>query len=146
MIDEKYLTKRFISHAINNMNVSDKLVRRLSDKSVCFFGIDYFFEIGGDEIDVKVELVDPQEKKAFNDYLGKVLEPTFWKKGFLIHLKKVRDDYKSYLHNLRAEINGNGNYHFRAELKTKNRDNAFFAVFNNIVRPVNLYNDERARE
>lgn len=146
MIDGEYFAGRTVFHAINEMNVSDKIVRRNSPNKVVFYGIDYVFNVSGDELDILVEHVDSKEQKSFNDYLERTQEKNFWDKDFLIHIKQKRNEFKGYIANLRLEKNGNGHYHFKAKLKTKSEDKAFFAVFNNIIRVANLYNDPRIRE
>ena len=145
MIDEEYIIGRTISHLVNNCKIAKNKVTRPSKKCISYFGTDYFFSMERDNIDIEVERVDVEENEDFNNFLERTKSKEFWNKDFLDYFRRQKNKYRKYLENLRLELNGVGHYHFKAGLKTKSEDNAFFGVFYNMIRVANLYNDLRTR-
>lgn len=121
-------------------------IRRISDKIVNIQGIHFGFYTEKKQfektfLDVVVEPL--ADKKDFDKHIENIQTRNFWNQEGLEHLKKQKNKYTKYLENLKIELNGEGNYHFKGILNTNNDDKAFYAVMNRIIRPVWLYLDER---
>ncbi len=138
MINGEYFASRTIKHLVPVIDESgikqcEGRFKRVSPKSVNLDGIIFDFEVCGRELDV---LIEKKYIEGFDEKIKSIRTKEFWKNKALSYLKKQKDKYKGFLRNLSLEENGSGNYHFTADLGTKNEDKAFFAVLNCIIKPI----------
>lgn len=146
MINGSYLASRLVEHAIDEMGVPPKNVSRYSDSRTDFYGLEYIFNADAGGFDIEIEPLDLQELEGFNKFLKSTQEKDFWTKGFLQKLDKKRRRYRRHLGNLTLDLNGDNHYHFKGKFNTKNKDDAFFAILNNVVKVAALYRDPRIRQ
>ena len=138
MINGEYFAGRTIEHlvpVIDELGIKqcESRFKRISPKSDSLDGIIFNFDVYKGKLDVSIERADV---KDFDEKIRATRTNEFWKNKALSYLKKQKDKYKRLLRNLSLEENGSGNYHFTANLGTKNEDKAFFAVLNCIIKPV----------
>ena len=138
MINGEYFASRTIAHlvpAIDSLGTKqcEGRFKRISPKSNNLDGIIFNFDVFEEELDV---LIERGEIEDFDKKIRATITNEFWKNKSLDYLRRQKDKYKGFLRNLSLKENGSGNYHFKANLNTKNEDKAFFAVLNCIIKPV----------
>lgn len=138
MINAEYFAGRIIKHlapVIDDLGTKqcESRFKRVSQKSVNLDGIIFDFEVCEEELDVAIERKDIER---FDEKIKSIKTTEFWKDKSLSYLRQQKNKYQEYLKNLKLEKNGSGNYHFIADLCTKNEDKAFFALLNCIIKPI----------
>lgn len=138
MINGEYFASRIIEHLVPVIDEfgtkqCKNRFKRISPKSDSLDGIVFNFNVCKEKLDVSIER---GYVKNFDEKIKATVTNEFWKNKALSYLKKQKTKYKGFLRNLSLKENGSGNYHFKANLNTKNEDKAFFAVLNCIIKPV----------
>lgn len=143
----EYITKRVVQH-LNEHGFFGEGIRSHKARGteyVDILGISFGIDAKGGKLEV---IIDPNETeegfKKFKDYMARMDTSEFWEKPSLNRLKQQMGKYRRCLKNPETLRKADESfYRFRAELSTGNEDDIFFAVLNNIIRPVILYKTER---
>ena len=141
MVSGETLARKIVGHlnvSLGRVRKDDREVRRVSDNCVNIFGIRYTLDVTGKEIDILIEPPEGEEPE-FEEHIRSLETEAFWQDGRLNLLKEKRRKYAPHLRNKKFYKNGSGNYHFKAQFATGNKDKAMYALLNYVIKPTWLF-------
>ena len=141
MINGNFFGNRLVKH-MGDYGYTGK-VKKVGDNSVDLLGLYLTFDVGNKlpsgERNLEVILEEKNKSSSFSEHLEKMQSRDFHMENFPPNLRKKMKRYSKYLEIGNLENPENGTYKLNLKLKTQNENRAFFAVYNNLVRPLLVY-------
>lgn len=141
MINGKFFGNRLVQH-MGGYGYTGK-VKNVGDNSVDLLGLYLTFDVGtklpNGERNLEIILEEKNKSNDFFEHLEKMQSRDFQMENFPSNLRKKMKRYSQYLEIGNLENPENGTYKLNLKLKTQNENRAFFAVYNNLVRPLLVY-------
>lgn len=142
MIDGKFFRNKLVQH-MEEYGYRDNL-KRFGENSIDLLGIYLTFSVGekssSGERDLEIILEDSDGKSDnFLEHLEKMQTRDFQKENFPPNIRRKIKRYSQYLNIGDLENPQNGTYKLNAKLKTQNENRAFFALYNQFIRPLLVY-------
>jgi len=149
MDHSEYIAKRIVQHLNERGFYGDGIKRHvgaLDREYVDVLGVTFGITLKDGKLEM---IIDPNEDgrdfERFKDYMARMENPGFWENPNLKRLKEQMTKYRSCIKNPQLSREPEDtHYRFRADINIKNEDNMFFAILNNIIRPIILYKTEKS--
>src|SRR3989344_484562 len=135
---EDQIVGRVIYYFRQEMKVREDLVLACGDKCVELYGFRFTLSIDESNIDVAI---DPPagKRREFESHLKRIETGDFWKGDSMRHLRDSKNKYKGRIKNRKFYQNGDGRYHFKAEVRSSDPLIIVNSLIVYVIRPVLLF-------
>lgn len=113
-----------------------------NQERVTFLDISFTFDIKGKNLDILIE-PKKEDKEDFKLHILDIQTKEFWHDPSRKTLDENREMYGRCFRNSKFELNGNGNYHFKAYLQTDNFEKIICGIIYQAINPAMLFTKRR---